>query len=145
MGDESPLSRRDMFEYWLIHMPFALDEFLDSFPDDIRQVLDYSVESLDVLEKWILDKYPSGEAMLDDRYVWDKIGRYIGTTFRKHIGGKWDIELDNPNKAFFRIPILVDHKGPHNVNICPFALATASANRRSLGFLRSALERLILE
>jgi hypothetical protein len=40
-----PLSTRDDFEHWLAHMPFALDDFLDGLPEEIRRGLDYSVES----------------------------------------------------------------------------------------------------
>jgi len=48
--DQHPMTRkphttRDQFEVWLAHMPFALDDFLDGLPEEIRRGLDYSVES----------------------------------------------------------------------------------------------------
>ena len=38
------------FQHWLDYMDDALDEFTARLPDEVSGRLDYSVESLDVLE-----------------------------------------------------------------------------------------------
>lgn len=141
MPDKTPITR-DMFEIWLIHMPFALDEFLNALPEEISCKLDYSVESLDVLEVWILDTYPSTKELQDNLDIWDKIARYIGRTFLTHIGGVWDIDLDNPENAFFHLPVITDHYEKLPVDICPHTLAAASTHRKRVGYIREVLENM---
>lgn len=134
------LSTREDFEYWLAYMPFALDEFLSSLPEEIRDKLDYSPQSLDTLESWILETYPSTQALMaeEHKHTLDGMARYIGRTFLQKLGGKWTINLDDPNDAYFGLPILVDHKCELS-EICPMALATTSAHRRTGSCLRGIL------
>ena len=137
------LSNRDDFDHWVSYMPDGLKHFFDGLPDQIRNKLDYSPASLDALEKWILETYPSTEAMLKPDQA-SRVGgaaRYIGETFRKAIGGHWDIRFDDPNNAFFAIPILTgfnEHPAPTPVS--PLALTTTAADRRTGKFLRTILE-----
>lgn len=131
--------KREQFEYWLAHMDDALEAFFKELPDDIRQQLDYTSDSLDDLEAWILDTYPSTQSMLetDQAHIVDGIARYIGETFRKTLGGYWSIELD-PDYAFYGLPVFYfkNGRGP----VCPPTLATASASRRNGTYLRAVLE-----
>nr|MDQ2731634.1 hypothetical protein [Armatimonadota bacterium] len=103
--------------------------------------LDYSSESLNVLEAWILDRYQTIGAMMD-RYELtrtDDIGRYIGEVFRKHLGGKWDVELGNPRKAFFELPYLQGTE-EHLYVDCPLTIGTAAVDRRTGTFIRELFE-----
>ena len=38
----------------------------------------------------------------------DYLTIYIGETFRKHIGGKWFIDLKNKKNAYYSMPVLTD-------------------------------------
>src|SRR5215207_2074572 len=138
--NQPALSTREDFEYWLSYMPDGLKHFFDSFPDRIRDKLDFSPESLDVLESWILETYPSTEAMLKPDQA-SRVGgaaRYTGETFRKVLGGYWDIRFDDPNYAFFAIPILTGfNERPAPTPVSPLALTTSSADRRTGKFLRT--------
>jgi hypothetical protein len=132
---------REDFEYWLADMDDALGRFLASLPQRTREHLDYSPESLDALEDWILATYPSVDAMraADQSRLVDGIARYIGETFRKHIGGRWDIQLEDPKALYFGRPILTGYSdGP----LAPLSLATATAHRRTGVYLRSVFDRL---
>lgn len=140
------LTNRDDFEYWLMDMEDALDRFLSRLPSHIKKQLDFSPSSLDTLEAWILDIYPNTPAMLerDQSQIVDGAARYIGQTFRKAIGGRWDIELNNPEYAFFGVPILIlTSAGGKSTTDCPLTLATASADRRTGKYLRTVLENKI--
>jgi hypothetical protein len=135
------LTTRDDFEYWIVDMDDALNRFMQILPEPLREKLNYSPASLDYLEAWILDCYPNTSAMLENSQsqIVDGAARYIGETFRRAIGGYWDIRLDDPNTAFFGVPILIGFE-ERSTPIAPLALATASADRRTGNFIRSVLE-----
>ena len=64
------------FAAWMGGMDVLLDEFLARLPDEIAGRLDYSIESLDVLEAWLLDRYPASKAVVDDPDV-TRLGRRV--------------------------------------------------------------------
>lgn len=135
------ISNRDDFEHWLANMDDVLESFIASQTADIRQQLDFGPESLDVVESIILQAYPNTDSMLEPdqcRYV-NAFACYIGETFRKRLGGKWDIRLNDPKFAFAGLPILVGGTN-QNVPECPLTLATATADRRSGNYLRTIFE-----
>src|SRR5689334_3350326 len=105
---------RDDFKYWLADMDDALERFFQFLPEPVRARLDYSPESLDALESWILARYPDTKAMLgpSESRVVDGLARYIGETYRKQIGGRWNIRLDDPKYAFYGIPELTGFAEP---------------------------------
>jgi hypothetical protein len=132
--------QREDFEYWLADMDDAIERVLGSAPLGIRERLDFSPGSLDVLEAWILERYASTDAMLpaSESRVVDGLARYIGETFRKAIGGRWEIRLDDPKYVFYGKPQLTgfwDKPTP----LCPLSLATASADRRTGRYLGGVL------
>jgi hypothetical protein len=135
---EQALSSRDDFELWVFKMEDALEKFLGQLPEDVRRSLDYSPASLDALEKWLLERYTSPQLMLapDEKDILDGAARYIGETFRKNVGGYWEIDLDNPKYVFFGLPILTGFRVPES----PHSLATASTHRRTGTYLRTVLE-----
>ena len=131
---------REDFEYWLADMDDALERFLDSLPNEVSERLDYSPASLDVLERWILDRYASTDQMLpaSEATKVDGLARYIGETFRKAIGGHWDIRLDDPKYVFYGRPQLTGFSDKPTPT-CPLLLATASADRRTGKYLNGVL------
>ena len=132
------LRDREEFEYWLFDMDDAIEGFLESLSIPVRGKLDSSPDSLDVLEAWLLDRYPKTESMLD-RYEFPRVddaARYIGETFRRTLGGYWDIKLDHPKNAYFGLPILTGFERPPTP-ICPLLLATASVDRRTGSYCKS--------
>ena len=87
---------RDDFEYWLADMDDALERFVAGLPEQVSRKLDFSLGSLDVLEQWTLEKYPNvastrGQA---ESSTLDGLARYVGETFRRELGGRWEIRLD---------------------------------------------------
>ena len=135
------LSNRDDFEYWLSNIDEEIDFLLEIVPKEINSELDFSVNSLEVLESWILKKYKSTEQMLmktQTKRV-NSIACYIGETFRKNIGGKWDIKLEDKKFVFFGIPILTNFL-QESSPFCPLALATTTADRTTGSFLKNILQ-----
>jgi hypothetical protein len=138
-----PDAEREDFEHWLVAMDDVLDEFMARLPEDLRQKLDYSPESLDAIEDWLLQSYESLEAFRDsdDRVMTDGPARYIGETLRKNLGGRWTIQLDNPAFVFHRLPILTDFKG-ENSPLSPLTLTTASLDRRTGTYLSTIVRNI---
>lgn len=130
----------ESFQYWLADMDSALERFLEQLPPAIVPQLDFSPESLDSLEAWILARFPSTQAMLSptESRVVDGLARYIGETFRKAIGGKWEIRLDDPKYVFHGRPQLTGFS-ERPTPVAPISLATAAADRRTGTFLGSVL------
>jgi hypothetical protein len=131
---------RDDFESWLVDMDDALERFIDALPQEVAQRLDYTPGSLDALEKWILDRYESTQQMLaaSQATTVDGLARYIGETFRKAIGGRWGIRLDDPKYVFYGLPEIVGYSDKPT-SLCPISLATASADRRNGRYLSGVL------
>jgi len=132
---------RDDFDYWVADMDDALDRFFTRLPEHVCKKLDYSPASLDTLETWILEKYPDTQEMLktDQLELVDGAARYIGETFRKCIGGYWDIRLDDPKYVYYGLPILTGFRNSSTPE-CPLTLATAAADRRTGSYIRNVLE-----
>ncbi len=139
---ERRITTVDDFNHWVADMDDALRRFTATLPDDLRQRLDLSPASLDVLERWLLDRYPSVAAMTSatEALTVDGAARYIGETLRKSIGGHWDIRLDDPKYAYFNRPILTGFE-PQPTPFCPQAMASTAVDRRTGHLLRGQLER----
>ena len=122
----------EQFEYWLAHMDDALAEFFARLPDGMRDKLDGSAASLDVLEQWLLERYPSpAEIMADSELpILDGASRYVGEVFRKNIGGRWRIRLDDPKYAYHGLPELT-FLDKRDTPECPLSVVTAALARRS--------------
>jgi hypothetical protein len=135
------LTTREDFESWVDYMAEGIKHFLNSLPEQVRVKLDYSPESLDVLEDWLLRTYPTTKSMLeaDQAALVGGAARYVGETFRRRIGGLWDIRLDDPQFAFFAMPILTGFE-ERSTPICPLTLVTASGDRRTGKFIRTVME-----
>jgi hypothetical protein len=137
------LTSRDDFDMWVFHMDDALTEFFDRLPAELRQHLDYSPESLDVLEAWLLEHYSGPQALMvpTESTMLDGVARYIGETFRRTAGGHWTIDLEDQKNAYFGLPVLTGYRAP----IAPISLATAATHRRTGKYLRSVLENVANE
>lgn len=132
------LTTRDDFETWLASMDDFLEEFLLEFPEADRARLDYSRESLDLVEAWILRTYASSAEAIrstESQRV-NRAACYVGEVFRKTLGCKWDIRLDDPKFVFHGLPILAGTR----VSTCPLTLVTAAASRRTSSFLQNVLQ-----
>jgi hypothetical protein len=136
-------STREDFNYWVADMDDALDRFMATLPEDIRPKLDFSPQSLDVIEQWLLDRYPSLDVARTsgDSKVFDGVARYLGETFRRNVGGHWSISFDDPRNVAYGLPVLTGFKG-ENSALTPLTMATASTDRRTGKYLRGILENI---
>jgi len=133
---------RDDFQRWLFDMDDSLEELFAYLPADVALAMDYTIDSLEAIEKWLLSKYETHQQVKGDAEVLDMLSRYVGETIRKVCGGSWDIEQTNEKNAFYRIPVI---KKPGAFAECPVTLVTASLDRRrgdySAKVVRAMLKR----
>ena len=128
------------FQKWLADMDYMLGQFFAKLPRSMRSRLDYSVESLDVLEGWILSRYERIDDMLrkSETVILDGCARYIGETFRRHLGGYWYINREQ--YTYDGLP-LVGGFGKFVAPLCPVTYATACIDRQFGNFISTILRR----
>ncbi len=64
---------------------------------------------------------------------------YVGETFRKNIGGKWKLDIENEKSAYFQLPILTDSP-KINSPIAPHILVTACISSNKGNYISSILK-----
>ncbi len=124
---------------WMSEINEAIDYFLDNLPSEINKQLNYTPESLQVIEIWIHKHCPNTQDILMDKYpeVSDGAARYIGEVFRRNLGGCWDIVLDQPSAKFNSLPIIIG-TAEHNYKKCPVTMTTMA--RRSGTYIFNAFQ-----
>ncbi|MFD1395979.1 hypothetical protein ACFQ40_09410 [Kroppenstedtia eburnea] len=146
-ADELELDDHGKFQVWLMEMGDILERFIDHMPPETG--LDYTPESLLRLEEWILGHYPSVDDLLKEsnKETLDALVRYTGQVYRKNLKGKWTIHLDDPNYAFFGLP-MISFNIPRVDPVAPHSEVVASVDRRRGDYIYTvfkATERLIKE
>ena len=134
----------ELFNEWVFVMDDILEVFHKELPASVAAQLDYSVASLNVLEKLILAKYAgTSEIVAGSEKDWlDRAARYVGETFRKNLGGYWSIILDDTENIYYNIPVITGYKDKPTP-YCPLTLLTTAADRRTGDFMSSILTRAI--
>lgn len=125
------------FGGWVARMPITV---MDLESDIVLRCgvvefeADFSVESLRVLERVLLDSVPSYDVVWNDEYQWIVEGAsvYFGETCIKALGGDWF--FDRGEKSVYRgLPVINCPKGTKNV-VCPPYVVSAAVRRRNGGF-----------
>ena len=134
---------RDDFEEWLFSLPDKQQEFKILFFDKTGIKLDNSTSALDDIEAWILDSFDTKEELLKEghKYLLDLIVSYIGGIFRENLNAKWDIDLENKENAYYRLPIIMDDS--MSVPVSPHTLVTASIGRKKGNFISTVFKNTV--
>lgn len=130
---------KENFQDWIFFISDKMEYFVETFAKEKGLTLDYSVKSLDDLERWILDNFKHHSDLMAQDKLLDYITIYVGETFRKHIGGKWFIDLENKKNAYYSMPVLTDkaYKGLRYVS--PMTYATACISRQTGNYISTIL------
>jgi hypothetical protein len=117
--------------------------FFSVLPETVRARLDSSRQSLQVLETWLVQRYPSPHhlALPDAHDTWQGAAAYLGETLRKVLGGIWNVDLENKSDLYFDRPV-IDHFEGCLVPLCPELLVTMVIQRRTGHELREILDSL---
>ena len=131
---------QDDFEDWIILIDFKMDFFTGEFVKEQNLKLDYSIESLDELEGWILANYKEVNDLIADRKMLDYLTVYVGETIRKNLGGKWVIDLENKENVFYSMPVVINPDRKRAIHLCPLTLSTASIDRQKGNFISTVVK-----
>ena len=93
---------------WLDDIPTRIQYIMEKFPESIKTKLDYTNESLNKLEDYLIRNFTTEEVMKDD-YFLECLATYFGESYIKLIQGSiWKLETDikdvNYNKMYFCVP-----------------------------------------
>jgi hypothetical protein len=131
---------QENFQDWIFYIDDKMDVFTEDFAQENNLVLDYSIQSLNDLEQWILKTYEDEDKLIEDHKTLDLLAIYIGETFRKYIGGKWFMDTENQKNAFYMMPVLT---GPEFKGVkykSPMTYATASIDRQEGNYISTILK-----
>ena len=143
---------KDNFDDWIFFLSDKMDYFTGEFAREQGLALDYSPESLDALENWLLGKYEKSMDLVEDKEPYghdyrlaDLCGIYVGEVYRRQLGGTWYMILDQPKNAYYKLPSLryETRTGPYY--ICPVTLGTACIQRKRGDYMRWVLGNYIEE
>ena len=130
---------KENFEEWIILIDSKMEYFTDAFAGENNLKLDYSIESLDEIENWILTNYSEIKDLIGDAKNLDYLTVYIGETFRKHIGGEWFIDLKNKKNAYYSMPVLTDPSYKYEPYAATMTFATACIARQKGDYISTIL------
>lgn len=137
------ITTRAGFNEWVNTMESAIEQFLKALPKETAEQLDFTLPSLSVMEKWLLERYDSLQAIMlpEEAFYLDRAARYVGETILKYAQGEWDIDLENPYAAYYQRPVIRTASWID----CPSTLVTASLDRRKGNYIQQVVSNLISE
>lgn len=130
---------QDNFKEWIFLIGEKMDLFTGDFARENNLNLDYSIHSLDEIEKWIITTYPTINQLKADHKMLDLLTIYIGETFRKHLGGKWYMNTEDQENVYYMMPTLKSPEYSGEVYKSPRTFATASIPRKKGNYMSSIL------
>lgn len=130
---------QENFQEWIFFISDKMEYFTDEFAKEHNLTLNYSIKSLDDLEKWILSNFKHYNELIAKKELLDYLTIYIGETFRKHIGGKWFIDLKNKKNAYYSMPVLTDESYIGETYVAPMTFATACISRNKGNYISTIL------
>lgn len=130
--------RSSDFETWITFLPDKVIELKKELPENISKFLNQSIDSLDIIEEYLLKNYTQ-ESIIQDKFFLDKLASYTGTVFSKNLPNSyWYIELANSKDVFFCLPVL-KVKDAKLAPFSPYNMVTALFVRKKGNFLSSIL------
>jgi len=108
MKSQETEEKKEDFEMWITFIPDKILELKKFLPETVSKSLNQTIESLDVIERFILSAYTEDFFRNDsNKAILDQFACYIGSTFRQSLPNSyWDIELDDENNIFFGRPVI---------------------------------------
>lgn len=114
-----------------MQMEFSEDKFIkNNFGK-----LDYSLESLIFLEKFLICSFDDHDSLRKDVKFLNFSCQYLGDCFIEIYGGSWDVEKDKKN-VFYNLRVVKKD----NVKICPLTLISAAVNRKKGDYLYKVID-----
>jgi len=112
----SEIELKEKFELFLFNLSNQLEDFLEKALNNGYK-LDYSLDSLSVLEKFLIKE----KVTVNDDFYSDASG-YLGEVVRKNFDGIWECSLDKEkNGIHYGLPVIVGHSD-FDIELSPFTV-----------------------
>ena len=100
--------RKENFIEWVTSMPDRIIEFKKKLPREIRDSLDRSPESLEILENCMIQNFSIKDIQNpQSRDSIDGFMTYTGDVFQKNLPNiKWSIDLEDESNISFALPVI---------------------------------------
>ncbi len=85
----------DDFKAWRDYVEADIEYFVSTLRPETKQKLDYSIDSLDVIMVWLLQRYKTPAATTEepDQRLYNGVVFYVGETYRKNLRGYWNVHF----------------------------------------------------
>ena len=110
-------------------------------PPELACRLDYSADSLDLLEDWLIRRYERYTELLDQKeeLIYDCLARYVGETFRRMLGGEWQPGPKDPKHVHYGLPVLAGYHPQYGGRDSFHHKLTACLDRRRGNYISTIL------
>ncbi len=129
------------YNWWLTCIPDKIGDLLASLPPAIRQQLNGSLPSVDILENYLLQQFSFDELVRpENHFLLDQLASYLGTIAEKEMSGcHWTINLEDKDDVDYQYPVLKFNDGRASFN--PFRYITVAMDRKKGNLLSSAISK----
>lgn len=129
------------YNWWLTSISDKINELKPRLPKALAQKLDSTLQSLDPLETYLMDKY-TPELMTDHRNhdLLDQLASYVGNIAEREMPGSyWTINLEDKKDVDYGFPILKFKDNRPSFN--PFTYITTALDRKKGNLISSAITK----
>lgn len=132
-------NNEEAFTWWLTCMEDVL-KYKCLLPNKVSSLLDYSINSLDALEEYMLQNFTIETIYHEEnKYALDFFTRYVGKTFFQNIPNlKWEFILDEKD-FYFGDVVLVKNNNELFTKKSPLSFVVASLDRKTGTYIRNIL------
>ncbi|MDI9881121.1 hypothetical protein [Flectobacillus longus] len=128
----------DGYHWWITCIPDKIDRLEELLPKELYSTMDYTISSLDILEKFLLERFTIQD-MINESELRDCLACYLGVVYEKNISqARWYVELENEKDAFYGVPIL---RVPNKLTFEPHSYITTLLDRKKGNLLSTIIER----
>ncbi|MBA3871388.1 MAG: hypothetical protein H0X30_19775 [Anaerolineae bacterium] len=134
----------DRFEQWHEIVSDNIQHFFSTTPESISTKLDYSMDSLNVLGKWLIEQYPYPDPSSEKKQngqigIHNGLSYYVGEVYRKYLEGHWNVHFKElePDYEYGEEPVIEGFH--HDVALCPYKVVLLTLLRNDGETLKKIL------
>ena len=139
---KSELTRMQIgFESWVATLDERIFDWLQKMPEDQKILFDYSLESLDEVQKYLINKYNLDDLRNErNKYGVDGAASYVYSVFMKHLPNyQCRTELKDQKNLLFNLPAI--NTDPRvGVDFSPYFFLPRIINLKTTNDFRYILE-----
>lgn len=115
------------FKQWVASIPIKISILIDLLPNDLGFTFDFSLESMNKIESYLIDTYSYSE-FVKQHELFDCVASYAGKVYENNVADcEWRIYTDDERSIFFNIPLI---EATYKVNFSPHMNVRAALDRK---------------